>query len=115
MTNATKTLMLAASLTALSANAAPALTLAQPIGIGATGDVQPIAATTEKKRLAKRAPAAPTGPCTKAAGVWAGTRTATSSSGRTEPPPSRAPGRQARRRAAATRSPSNGATASPTR
>lgn len=71
MTNTTKTLMLAASLTALTANAAPAFTLTHPVGIGPIGDVQTIAATSEKKRVAKRAPAAPTGPCAKAAGVWA--------------------------------------------
>jgi hypothetical protein len=70
MTNAIRTLMLAASLTALTANAAPALTLTKPVGLGSTGDVRPIAATPEKKHVAKRAPAALAGLCAKAAGVW---------------------------------------------
>jgi hypothetical protein len=69
MTNATKTLMLAASLAALTANAAPAFALTHPLAIGPSDDVRLIVATPEKKRVAKRAPAAPAGPCAKAAGV----------------------------------------------
>lgn len=61
---------LAASLTALSAGGAAALPVAPPAGIGPIHDLAPIAATPENKRVAKRAPAAPSGPCAKAAGVW---------------------------------------------
>ena len=61
---------LAALFAALSAGGAAALPVAPPAGIGPNLDVMPVAATTEKTRAATRAPAAPSGPCVRAAGVW---------------------------------------------
>ena len=69
MTNATKTLMLAASLTALSASAAPAFVPTRPLAIGPGDAVKLVDAATEKRPVARKKPAAAS-PCQRFVGVW---------------------------------------------
>lgn len=96
------------------AAAAPSSALTHRIQLGANSDVQTIAVAAQDKRVAKkkRAPAAP--PCQQVAGVWSYLNGDTLSD-QTGPPPNRTPGLPVLRRAAASASPSNGVTASPTR
>jgi hypothetical protein len=69
MTNAIKALMLAASLTALSATAAPAIIPTRPLAIGPGDVVTRVDAATEKKPVARKKSAAAS-PCQPFVGVW---------------------------------------------
>jgi hypothetical protein len=69
MTNAIKTLMLAASLAALSASAAPAFVPSRPLAIGAGDDVKRVDAAAEKRPVARKKSAAAS-PCQRFVGVW---------------------------------------------